>query len=209
MAGEDAVEAKIHSAHDAGDFASAATLVIEHYGGEILAFLNARLRDAAQGEEVFGVFAEKLWTGLPGFAWRCSVKGWAYRLARNAANDFVAAPHARKQRNLALSAHAMSSQLMDQVRNTTARYLKTPVKDRVRALRETLPLDDQMLLILRVDRGMSFRDLAGAMASASGTDADALDFDLDKEAARLRKRFERVKDELRELAKAEGLLKDD
>jgi RNA polymerase sigma-70 factor (ECF subfamily) len=70
-------------------------------------------------------------------------------------------------------------------------------------LRQTLPPDDQMLLILRVDGGMDFRELAVAMAA---NDAVSDDAELDREAARLRKRFERVKERLRELARDAGLI---
>jgi RNA polymerase sigma-70 factor (ECF subfamily) len=60
-----------------------------------------------------------------------------------------------------------------------------------------------MLLILRVDRGMDWRDLAAAMGDENAPLEGA---DLDREAARLRKRFERIKDRLRELAREAGLL---
>jgi len=59
------------------------------------------------------------------------------------------------------------------------------------------------LLILRVDRGLSWRDLELAM-----NDADAArmgDAELKKCERRLRQRFKRVKDRLRELAKEDGL----
>ena len=73
----------------------------------------------------------------------------------------------------------------------------------MRALREQLEPDDQMLLVLRVDRGMEFRDIAVALAEADAPlDAETLE----REAARLRKRFERVKERLRELARSEGLI---
>ena len=185
-----------------GDYAAAATLVIERYGGEILAFLRARLRSASDADEVFGSFAEKLWVGLPGFEWRCSLKAWAYRLARNAANDFASAVHNRPGRNLALS-HAPLSRLVDRVRSTTALHHQTGTKDRMRELRETLPPDDQLLLVLRVDREMDWRDIAVALGADEPQDHAAR---LDQEAARLRKRFERVKERLRALAQAEGLL---
>ena len=51
--------------------------------------------------------------------------------------------------------------------------------------------DGGTLLVLRVDRRMSWRDIARVMA-------DAPDEDLDKFAATLRKRFERVKERLRD-----------
>ena len=197
----------MRAACEARDYATAANLVISQYGGEVLAFLCARLRSDSHGEEVFATFAEKLWIGLPGFEWRCSLKGWAYRLARNAANDFEAAANNRPRHNLALSSQLQLSALIDRARSTTALHRRTPVKDRMRELRETLAQDDQMLLILRVDRGMAWRDLAAAMSAApAGDDRISDHAELDREAARLRKRFERIKDELRELARAEGLL---
>jgi hypothetical protein len=60
-----------------------------------------------------------------------------------------------------------------------------------------------MLLYLRVDRGMEFREIAVAMARGDVTLTVA---ELDPAAARLRKRFERVKERLRSLAAEAGLL---
>ncbi|MFI5306921.1 MAG: RNA polymerase sigma factor, partial [Polyangiales bacterium] len=154
-------------------------------------------------EEVFAMFAEKLWIGLPRFEWRCSMRSWAYRLARNAANDYLGAASNRPERNLSLTRNAPPSEVMDRVRTTTAAYRRTGTKDRMRELRESLSADDQMLLILRVDRGMDFRELAEALNdSDTPFDSEALE----REAARLRKHFERVKERLRELAVERGLL---
>jgi RNA polymerase sigma-70 factor (ECF subfamily) len=78
----------------------------------------------------------------------------------------------------------------------------------MRALREKLEPDDQMLLILRVDRQMEWRDLALVMSEEADPSAARPDDDvLDREAARLRKRFERAKSELKRLAKESGLLR--
>jgi RNA polymerase sigma-70 factor (ECF subfamily) len=196
-------EAEIREACAARDYDRAASLTINRYGGELLAFVSARLRSVADGEDVFAAFAEKLWLGLPMFEWRCSLRSWCYRLARNAANDFLSLAHHRRELKIAPEAQARLSQLVDHVRTITRAYLKTAVKDRMQELRETLAPDDQMLLILRVDRGMAWRDLAVALSGEGETPSDA---ELDKEAARLRKRFERVKDQLRDLARADGLL---
>jgi serine phosphatase RsbU (regulator of sigma subunit) len=38
-------------------------------------------------------------------------------------------------------------------RSSTAPYLRTEVKTRMRVLRERLPVDDQTLLVLRIDKG--------------------------------------------------------
>jgi len=203
MTADPDLDDRVRAACEADDYSTAATLVIERYGGEIMAFLLSRMRRRSDAEEVFAVVAEKLWIGLPGFEWRCAVLSWVYRLARNAANDYATAAGNRPERNLALSQQASLSALVDRVRSATAPYQQTAVKDRVRELRTQLSADDQMLLILRVDRGMDWRDLAVAMGDEPAPLEGSA---LEREAARLRKRFERVKDRLREFAIAAGLL---
>jgi hypothetical protein len=61
-----------------------------------------------------------------------------------------------------------------------------------------------MLLILHVDRALPWREIAMIVHEQSESlDGEALD----RECARLRRRFERVKAELKALAEREGLLK--
>lgn len=198
-------EQSIHEAWTAGNFEVAATAVIESYGDEILSFLIARLRAPSDGREAFSMFAEDLWTGLPKFAWRCSMRTWAYTLARNAANRYASAPQRHAARNLTLTRSGRLDELVERVRSATHVYQQTAVKDRFRALREQLDPDDQMLLVLRVDRDMAWRDLAITMAG----DADLDDAAIERESVRLRKSFERVKIELKRMAKAAGLLNED
>ncbi|MGN6107017.1 MAG: sigma-70 family RNA polymerase sigma factor, partial [Kofleriaceae bacterium] len=99
-------------------------------------------------------------------------------------------------REVALS-EAPQDALVAQVRETTLVHLRTAVKDRMRALRDQLEPDDRTLLILRVDRDLQWREIAQVLL---GDQADAAE--LDRHAATLRKRFERVKQRLRELASA-------
>src|SRR5687767_11773618 len=99
MTAQPELEARVQSACTGGDFATATTLVLEGYGGEIMALLAARLPRRTDADEVFAIVAEKLWLGLPGFEWRCGVLSWFYRLARNAANDYVKAAGNRPERN--------------------------------------------------------------------------------------------------------------
>jgi hypothetical protein len=54
--------------------------------------------------------------------------------------------------------------------------------------------------VLRGDRGMAWRDLAVTMSG----DADLDDAGIDRECARLRKAFERVKTDLTQLAEKEA-----
>jgi RNA polymerase sigma-70 factor (ECF subfamily) len=85
-------------------------------------------------------------------------------------------------------------------RSTTAAYRQTSVKDCFRALREHLSEKDQALL--RVDRGLSFRESAMVLSGDVSLD----DASLQRESARLRKSFERLKSELRRLAERDGLV---
>jgi RNA polymerase sigma-70 factor (ECF subfamily) len=173
------------------------------YGNEILGFLNVRLRSESDGREVFSIFAEDFWTGLGQFNWRCSMRVWAYTLARHAANRYARHPQRRAARNLGLSRPGLFLDVVASVRSTTKLYQRTATKDQFKAMREQLDPEDQMLLMLRVDRGMAFRDLVFTMTGDMQLD----DVALEREAARLRKSFERIKTELRRMAKAQGLIK--
>jgi RNA polymerase sigma-70 factor, ECF subfamily len=197
-------EDAIKRAWDAQDFQAAATLALETYGQEILSFLAARLRATTDAEDAFSMFAEDVWKGLPGFGFRCSVRGWLYTLARNAANRHATSPQRRAARNLPLSCDGAVSVLIDRSRTATQMHQRTDVKDQIRNLREQLPQEDQTLLILYVDRNLPWREIAMVLhEQGEQLDNDALD----REAARLRKRFERVKAELKHLVVQAGLLK--
>ena len=196
-------ESAVEQACKAGELDLAATRALEAYGPEILSFLGARLRSSSDGDEAFSMFAEDLWKGLPAFGFRCSVRGYLYTLARNAANRWAASPANRQNRNLSVSAQASLSALRMHTRTATEIYKRTDVKDKIRALREELPDEDQTILILHVDRGLPWREIAMVLSEQG----EALDDDgIDRESARLRKRFERVKAELKALATKAGLL---
>jgi RNA polymerase sigma-70 factor, ECF subfamily len=196
----EALEQRIRDECMRGNLEQAATLALEAYGHEILGFLIARLGEQ-RGNEVFSEFLEDFWRGLPDFGWRSTLRTWAYTLARHATSRHLRNEQRRPE--LLSTTSAGLSALVERVRTETAAHLRTTVKDRLRELRARLPDDDQTLLILRVDRKLSWRDLACVMNEHSATpDED----ELDKAAARMRQRFQAAKERLRDLAEAEGLL---
>lgn len=199
----EAVERGVRGHCDSGDYDAAATTVVREYGPEILGVLAARLRSHSDASEVFSMFCEDLWNGLAGFEWRCTVRVWAYTLARNAANRYVTAPHRKPGRNLPFSEAGELERAVEQVRTTTLAHLRTENKSRMRDLRETLSGADQELIILRIDKAMSWRDMAIVTAEV---EQGAAEEELTRAAARLRKRFQLAKDRLRRLAEAEGLV---
>src|SRR5689334_1492801 len=77
---EDDIRARAAS----GDLHGAAEAAMRGYGREVYEFLAALHRRDDDAAEVFSLFAEGVWRGLPGFAWQCSFRTWAYAVARKA-----------------------------------------------------------------------------------------------------------------------------
>ncbi|HSS01503.1 MAG TPA: hypothetical protein VLM79_30800 [Kofleriaceae bacterium] len=167
--------------------------VLQDHGAEIFGWLLATLSSDTEAADAFSLFSEDLWKSLARHQGRCSMRTWCYMLARCAVSRMVEARTGG--RTIALS-EAPISGVAAQVREATLSYLRTDVKQRVRSLREQLDPDDQMLLVLRVDKDLGWRDIAIVMFGDGAGDPE-----LARHAARLRKRFERVKTQLRELAR--------
>jgi RNA polymerase sigma-70 factor (ECF subfamily) len=189
----EALEAQIGHLLEAGDLPSAAVAILRGYGPDILGYLTALARERERADDVFSQFCEDLWRGLPGFRHDASVRTWAYKLAWSAWLRDQRDPYRRRGQPLATEE---LSQLAAEVRTTTAQYLKTEAKDAVEKLRERLSPGEQSLLILRIDRGLSWADVARVMS----TPEEHLD------ASTAAKRYQRVKSRLRKLAEEAGLL---
>lgn len=185
------IEAVVRELLAASAWDKATEAALRGYGPEVLGWLHATM---APGEaaDAFSLFGEELWKSLRRFDGRCSVRTWSYMLARQAAYRVREARAAGRE--VPLSSAPIDG-LAVEVRETTLVHLRTEVKDRVRELRRNLDPEDQTILILRVDRDLGWRDVAQITLGADATPAD-----LDRHAAALRKRFERIKQRLRELA---------
>ncbi len=194
------VESAAREAWHAGDFNAATTAIIRGYGPEVMGFIGGRMQNATAADDVFALFCEDLWKGLPKFQWRSSLRVFCYVIARHAANRYGSRVLQPGKNHLGLSKAAHLSVLIDKMRTSTAAYLRTEVKTRAQKLREKLSPEDRTILILRVDKQMSWDELAAILH-----DDDAA-VDRKRETARLRKRFQLAKRRLRKLAEAEGLV---
>lgn len=195
--GREQIEAEIRRRCTAGDWSGAATEALRGYGPEVLGFLYAALGNQADAREAFSLFSETLWRGLPGLRWQSSFRTWAYALARAALGRVLRDP-IRRGRMVHLS---QAPEVVLQTRfgrTMTAPHLRSEVKSQVRRLRMALDPDDQTILTLRIDRGMSWREVAMVMA---GTDAP--ETEVARQSAALRKRFERLKVRLKSLVQVE------
>ena len=199
------LEGEIRAYWEGGDLQGAAAAAVRGYGPEIFGFLVAFHRQRDDASEVFAAFTERLWLGLPRFEWQCSFRTWAYAIARNTSLTYRRAARRRAERYAPLPEGSQLSALEQAPRSDTASYLKTQRKTRMAALRESLPREDQELLVLRVDRRLPWSDLARVLLH--GDDAPTLTDDaLKREAARLRKRFQLLKEQLYEMGRREGLI---
>jgi RNA polymerase sigma-70 factor (ECF subfamily) len=192
------VEAEISRLRATGQLKQVATLAIESYGNEVLNFLEMTLRDHVDSADAFSQACEDLWKGLPRFEGRASMKTWFYTLARHAAARLRRSANSHRVGTL-----SEVTDLAQRVRSRTRPHLKTELKVGLAAIRATLDEPDRMLLVLRVDRGMSWNDVARVMADEGDDDADEA---VSRAAARLRKRFQSVKEDIRERAVASGLI---
>jgi RNA polymerase sigma-70 factor (ECF subfamily) len=176
-----------------GDLDAAATVAIRSLGPEILGYLTALLHDSNDANEVFSQFAEDLWRGLPAFRGEASLRTWAYRLARHAALRHRRDPFRRRgERFETTQASAVAGSI---IASTVIRHERRA--QQLAKLRSRLAEDEQTLLILRVDRALSWGEVAEVLAEEDGTRP---------EEAALRKRFERLKDKLARAAREEGLI---
>jgi len=194
------LDQQIHRLREQGDFQGAATCALEAYGAELFGFLVHILRNEQDANEVLSQTREDLWVGLHKYQARCAIRTWLYTLARHAAVRFRRSPHRKPGRNVGLSEVDL---VVNRARTATPAYLRTDAKDALAAIRDALPEDDRALLVLRVDRAMSWKDIARVFS------ADDSEEVLRRESACLRKRFQVVKEEIRARAKQAGLLQDD
>lgn len=192
----EALERRIREHCGLGDTAGAVEAAVEGYGPEVRRLLVTLLREPEQAREAFSIFCESLVRDLPGFRWESSFRTWAYRVARNVAYRMSTASSPRRER-------VASQELVDLMhveRSGTAPWLQTPVKDRFRSLRAKLAPVERNLLVLRVDRRMSWLDVARELGGTQSSEG------LQKKAAVLRQQFKSLKDRLRELARDERLI---
>jgi len=184
-----ALEAELAALLAARAFDEATDRAVRGWGPEIYGWLVGVLHDEVEATDAFSTFADQLWRSLGRYDGRCSTRTWCYMLARHAAARVRGGRDPGERVPLS---QAPASAIAAEVRATTALHLRTSSKNELSTLRAQLDPDDQILLVLRVDRELGWREIAHVLL---GEEADAAA--CDRHAAALRKRFERVKAQLR------------
>ena len=181
---------EIDAALDAGNAGEAVRAAIDHYGAELMSFLAAVHGTREDALEVFADASSDLVRTIGQFQRRSSLRTWFYALARNASQRYFDDSYRRRRTSL-----SEAPELAQLIRTGTAEFLRTEWKDRLRQLREELDPTDRAVLVLRVDRQLSWTEIAEVMGEPASS-------------ARFRKRFERIKDKLRQSAIRSGWLDD-
>ncbi len=189
-------ESDIREAWDADAYGRAATLALDRYGQELLGYLHAMARPPLEPDDLFSELCERLWRKLPDFRWQCSVRTWTYVIARNLLRSGFRSARGPKGRVDSLGTSEISK-LADRLRSSTPPHIRTRAKTRLQQIRDGLDPDDQTLLILRIDRNMSWKDIADVMHEDDDSRSNS------QRAAALRKRFERLKERLRQEMQAQ------
>ncbi len=195
----EALEERIHELCEHGDVGGAVEAALEGYGPELLRLMGSILKDPERTREAFSDFSEVLVKDLSAFRWQSSFRTWAYQVARHLAYRHAAAGPLRE---VPVTRDGFAREVQ-RARSQTQPWLQTSVKERFRRLRAQLGPYEQKLLALRVDRRLSWEEVARELAPTS--EALAPD-ELRRRVAVLRQQFQRIKTRLRELAEEDHLL---
>jgi RNA polymerase sigma-70 factor (ECF subfamily) len=169
--------------------AAAATEVIRALGPQVRQYLRAVLRDEDDAEDAFSLFSEWTWKSIGTMRDASSLRTWTFGVAWNAARRVREDPYRRRKQRLA-------TEDASKLKNATTRSSHFRKAAQLDELRATLDPEDQNLLVLRLDQALGWDQIA-EVVSAAGTPATA---------PALRKRFERLKSRIGELARERGIL---
>ena len=159
------LEREIRALCDAGNHKAAATAAVRGYGPEILGFLHAVHNSETDASDAFAELCEVLWRKLPDFAWESTLRTWAYGIARNVSRALRRNAGRRRRREAPVGDSALEG-VAAAVRTETLAHLRTSKRTRLQEIRDMLPEEDRMLLILRVDRKLEWNELARVLTES-------------------------------------------
>jgi RNA polymerase sigma-70 factor, ECF subfamily len=180
-----AFDAQVRGLVHAGSERQAADLLLTRLSPELRPFLHRLLGDVALADEAHSNTCERLWRGLASFRWECSLRSWSYIIARREASR-CRARHARDgvQQTTLSKADQVAARL-----GSTAGTISTTRRDQLDGLRASLSDEDRDLLVLRVERGLAWKEIAAAFLEENESNPEAIG----REAARLRQRFRSIR----------------
>lgn len=183
------LEPRLHALLAAGEAGEAATVAIQSLGPSVHGYLCA-IHGDDDAADVYSAWCEDVWKGLPNFRFEAPLRAWAFRVAWNASARFRRDPWRMRRQRLVTS---VASRL---AASTTRGGAPKPPDERLGRLRADLGSADHTLLILRLDRDMTWEEIAQVLSRPSQP----------LSAATLRKRYERLKERLAQKARTQGIV---
>lgn len=191
---ESAVEERVRAALARMDRARALDEALTGFGAEIFGFMTAVTEEPRAARAAYASFEGLVSEHLATFTWGGALRTWMYRLARvvlRRSRETSPASFATNPSDGAVAPPPFGEQP----------YRRTDSRSMADALRRALRPEDREILILRVDRRFSWRQLAITQIGEDATTRDT-----EREAARLRKRFQVVRQQLTRRAIRHGII---
>jgi RNA polymerase sigma-70 factor (ECF subfamily) len=178
-------DAEVRGLVVSGRARDAADVLLSRLSPELRPFLHRLLGDVSLADEAHSATCERLWRGLATFRWECSLRSWSYIIARREANR-CRVRHARA--GVQQTTLSKADQIAARGTSTSSR-VSTTRRDQLESLRASLSDEDRDLLVLRVERGLAWKEIAVAFLEEDDASAETVT----REAARLRQRFRAIR----------------
>lgn len=186
------IDSAVREALDEGDPRRATEIALEAYGTELYNYIRRTVRTEPVADDAFQDFALDLLDGWDQFDWKSSVKTWAYSVARNATHRRLRKENPGERRRL--HTDEQKELAAEWTRTTTRNWEKSEAKQWLWETVEEFDPEDRELLVLRLGNQMEWSEVARVIEGDEDLDGD----ELRRASARLRKRYQRLKDKLRE-----------
>lgn len=187
-------DAKIEAFLDAQDFDEALTSILVEYGGEVYGYLLRRLGNRDAADDVYQQFSYRMLLTLPDYRRETCVRAWVYMKVRQEMKAFLQGSRRNHAEHMSAADLSRMSMLVERVRTRTA--MRTETRMIARSLASELDPLDQDLIIFRVDKQLSWKDITHLINESS---------DEQYREGTLRQRYRRAKERLREMARAMDL----
>jgi RNA polymerase sigma-70 factor (ECF subfamily) len=184
QSGTNPLDIEVHQLVAAGRQREATALMLTRLSPELRPFLHRLLGDALLVDEALGNTCKHLFRRLPQFRWDYSLRSWGYIFARREASRCRAVRSRMDALPTMLS--AAHGETVDRTPNARA---STSTHDLLDSLRASISDDDRDLLVLRVERGLSWSEVAAAFLEDDDPSAEAIQ----SESARLRQRYRAIR----------------
>lgn len=187
----DEPRARIRELVEGGETDRATDRVLEVWGDDLYNYIRRISCDRSLAQDAFQECSMDIWRGLESFGWNSSLETWLYTVARNATYDLMRKRDRRDVRPFRTD--EQRELVANWTRTVTKNFEKTEAKEWLWEVIEEFDSEDRELLVLRVGHRKPWKEVARIVE-----DGDLEDDELRRASARLRKRYQRVKESLRE-----------